>query len=130
MKNTFAINFFLLLVPILIFAQDVNEVDSEPQNMLIGEWVIDLRPTPNSEEYFQTFLVESIDENKLQGTFYGSNIKNGLINKNWEKLFFAFTTSDQSNEYYHSGYLLDGMLFGLTYCPNRNFTAPWTGKTN
>ncbi|MFD1315158.1 hypothetical protein [Namhaeicola litoreus] len=50
-----------------------------------------------------------------------------MINKNWDKIYFAFSTSDQSNEYYHAGYLENDKLFGIIDCPNRNLAAPWTG---
>ncbi len=117
----------LLLVPISIIAQDITSSPSEQNDPLIGNWKIDLRPTAESEGYFQSFDVKIVNGNTFTGTFYGSEIKNALINRNWAKIYFAFSTSDQSNEYYHSGYLENGKLFGITYCPNREFTAPWTG---
>jgi hypothetical protein len=100
---------------------------SETQNNLLGEWKIDLRPTPDSPEYYQTLNIIKIDGKNLEGTFYGSPIKSGFINTEWEKTYFSFTTSDASNDYYHSGYILDGKLYGISYCPNRKLTAPWTG---
>ena len=107
MKKTIIIG--ILFIPFLINAQK--------QLALQGSWTIDLRPTPDSEAYYQVFEV----------SFYGSTLENGLMNTQWERVYFAFTTSDQSNTYYHSGYLLDGKLYGISYCPGREFTAPWTG---
>lgn len=105
-----------------------TETDSETTNLpLIGEWQIDLRPTPDSEPYYQVFAVEQVSDRTLVGTFYGSPLKDGFINKNWPKLNFAFTTQDATHSYYHSGYLSDGKLYGTTYCPGREFIAPWTG---
>ena len=101
--------------------------DMDSTGDLIGDWIIDLRPTAQSEAYLQPFVVESIEDNTIKGTFYGSSLEDALLNDNWEKIYFAFTTKDSRNEYYHSGYLQDGKLFGISYCPNRNFTAPWTG---
>lgn len=95
---------------------------------LKGTWKIDLRPTPTSEAYYQLFEVNSIEKNTFKGTFYGSSIKEGLINTQWKSTYFAFSTSDKSNTYYHSGYILDGKIYGISYCPNRNFTAPWKGE--
>ncbi len=104
------------------------ENDTEQQiAQLKGEWKIDLRPTPTAEAYYQTFIVSKVNGNRFKGTFYGSKIKEGLINQNWDQLYFAFSTSDGSNEYYHSGYLKDGKLIGISYCPGREFTAPWSG---
>ncbi|WP_191859756.1 hypothetical protein [Hanstruepera ponticola] len=116
----------LLLLPIYLVAQEPSTNSSNQNDLLTGKWKVDLRPTPNSDEYYQPFLVKSINNNTFTGTFYGSDIKNALINENWSKLYFAFSTSDQSNDYYHSGYLENGKLYGITYCPNREFTAPWT----
>jgi len=107
-----------ILLPALVSAQLYD---------LKGEWTIDLRPTPDSEGYFQEFIVSEVNESKFEGTFYGSPIENGLLNTNWEKPYFAFSTRDQNHSYYHSGYLLEGVLYGISYCPGREFTAPWTG---
>ncbi|MBT8255342.1 MAG: hypothetical protein KJO23_02280 [Bacteroidia bacterium] len=127
MKTSLIISILLVIIHFNVNAQDEIISDSKI-NALQGEWVIDLRPTPQSEGYFQPFVIESIDGNTFKGTFYGSELEKTLLNDSWEKLYFAFTTRDSSNEYYHSGYLLNGTLFGITYCPNRNFTAPWTGE--
>lgn len=106
-----------------------QEADSamSPSDTLVGEWTIDLRPTPEADGYYQMFVVTAVEGNTFSGTFYGSPVKNGLINRNWDKLYIAFTTSDDSNDYYHSGYLENGSLQGISYCPNRAFAAPWTG---
>ena len=124
---------FFLLAAILfasapLLAQEANPTKTLDKQTLLGEWSLDLRPTPQSEAYFQPFVVETIEGNSFTGTFYGSPIEGSLLNDSWEKLYFAFTTKDVNNEYYHSGYLLDGELHGITYCPNREFTAPWSGS--
>ena len=121
------ISIFILSVCSTLFAQEETQTKLLDTQELLGEWTLDLRPTPNAEAYFQPFVVDSIAENSFMGTFYGSPIEKALINNNWEKLYFAFTTHDVNNAYYHSGYLLDGKMYGITYCPNRDFTAPWTG---
>ena len=127
MKRKITIIFLFFLLPISLIAQDLSNNSVEPIDPLIGNWKIDLRPTPKSDGYFQSFDVKTVNGKTFTGTFYGSEIKNALINRNWIKIYFAFSTSDQSNEYYHSGYLENGKLFGITYCPNREFTSPWTG---
>lgn len=130
MKREYAIIALYFLVPIITIAQDFKSTSTESINPLIGKWEIDLRPTPESDGYYQSFEVEMLDENAFTGAFYGSDINNGLINMNWDKMYYAFSTSDQSNEYYHSGYIENDTLFGITYCPNRNFAAPWIGTKN
>lgn len=126
MKKSFKFSLLVFFFPIMIMAQD-NSKKSLEQNAIIGTWKIDLRPTPQSEAYYQYFKITETHENTIDGTFYGSPIKNGLINKNWNRLYFAFSTSDSSNDYFHSGYILNEEVHGISYCPNRDFTAPWTG---
>lgn len=127
MKSKITLLGLLLFASYSITAQEVDDQESTTANPIIGNWTIDLRPTPESDAYFQSFVVEAIEGKSIVGTFYGSEISQGLINMNWPKIYFAFSTSDQSNEYYHSGYLENGQLFGISYCPGRDFTAPWTG---
>ena len=127
MKRKITIIFLLLLVHFSVITQNVADYETTKINPFIGDWSIDLRPTPEAEGYFQTFEVNSIDGNAFNGTFYGSDIKDALINKNWPKIYFAFSTSDQNSEYFHSGNLENDKLYGITYCPSREFTAPWTG---
>ena len=116
---------FLLSAICFITASAWTQTDS---NQLKGKWKIDLRPTPNAEAYYQSLEVSKINENVFSGKFYGSKIKNGFINKSWNKLYFAFTTSDSNHDYYHSGYLFEGKLYGMSYCPGRSFMAPWSGQ--
>ncbi len=111
MKRKLIIITLLLLVPISIIAQDLTSNSYEQNDPLIGDWRIDLRPTSESDGYFQSFVVKMVNENTFSGTFYGSEIKSAIINRNWDKIYFAFSTSDQSNEYYHSGYLENDKLF-------------------
>ncbi len=116
MKNSITI--LLLFISSFVFGQNQD---------LVGEWNIDLRPTPEAEGYYQTFRITNIDQNSLEGSFYGSPLENGLLNRNWEKLYLSFSTKDQNHTYYHTAYLDNGVLYGITYCPGREFTAPWTG---
>ena len=118
----FALILFVLLGTTVLGQEVPNTVES-----LAGIWQIDLRPTPDAPDYFQPFEVTKLSERSFQGTFYGSSINNALVNDAWDKLHFAFTTKDRSSTYYHSGYLDQGVLYGMTYCPDRGFTAPWTG---
>ena len=127
MKKIFHLTILLLFFSISNYGQEDVNNQSNSDNLL-GEWIIDLRPTPESEGYFQFFTVDSIENNSFQASFYGSEVEKSLLNTGWEKLYFSITTRDTSNEYYHSGYLQDGILYGITYCPNRKFTAPWTGR--
>ena len=117
-----------LLISAISFAQTSNDSQDESVNALLGEWLIDLRPSPDTEPYYQVFAVEQVNDSMLTGSFYGSTLQDGLINKVWPELYFAFTTNDASHSYYHSGYMEGGKLKGTTYCPGRAFIARWTGK--
>lgn len=116
----------LILITLLLCLVQVES--QEIKENIIGKWKIDLRPTPKSPEYFQEFEIKSIDKKEITGTFYGSKIIKGLINTEWSKIYFAFSTSDKTHTYFHSGYFEKGKVYGISYCPTRNFTAPWTGE--
>jgi hypothetical protein len=120
---------YLLVLPGVILSAQEIPVDLEPSpEELIGEWQIDLRPTPDAEPYFQIFAVEEASKSNLVGTFYGSPLQDAYVNSEWPELYFAFTTSDGTHAYYHSAYLKEGKLYGTSYCPGRAFIAKWTGE--
>lgn len=124
MKKLFIIVVFASFSFINIHAQNVED----PLN-LIGTWEIDLRPTPDSEPYIQYLVINDISGTSLKGTFYGSSIKDGLVNKKFDNIFIAFTTKDQSSTYYHFIKRIDdNNIEGLTYCNDRNLIQPWKGK--
>jgi len=111
------------------FSQSNNSATpSEANKNLVGEWLIDLRPSPDADPYLQTLIIEDQDEQSFAGSFYGSSIRETFLNGNWDKLYFAFQSSDNSNTYYQSGYIIGDEIFGVTYCPKRNFVMPWSGK--
>jgi CubicO group peptidase (beta-lactamase class C family) len=93
-----------------------------------GTWVIDLRPDPNSEAYFKDFIITPTTGKGFSGEFYGTAFESGKFNTDWEFLYFAFTTHDKENVYYHSGYIDGDKVFGISYSPDRKFTSHWTGK--
>lgn len=103
-----------------------EEEQPSPMERLTGTWKVDLRPGPDAESYFQTLRIDPQGENTFSGVFYGSKIKDGLINDAWKEISFAFTTRDQNHTYYHTVTLSDGTLSGTTYCPQRDLVAPWT----
>ena len=92
-----------------------------------GTWVIDLRPDPNSEAYLKDFVINPTTGKDFGGEFYGTKFTNGKFNTDWEYLYFAFTTSDKENIYYHSGYIDGNKVFGISYSPDRKFISHWKG---
>ena len=93
-----------------------------------GTWVIDLRPSPESDPYFKDFVIKYRDDKNFSGVFYDTEFENGKLNSNWDKIYFAFSTSDGNSFYYHSGYIDGESINGITYSPERNFTMPWRGN--
>ncbi|GAA4281049.1 hypothetical protein [Gaetbulibacter aestuarii] len=120
----------LFCLSIGLNAQESTQNKTAIASTLIGEWIIDLRPTPDAEAYLKSFVIDSLVGKSFSGTFYGSPIENGLLNSDWESIFFAFTTQDNTYPYYHSGYVKDGRIYGISYCPGRGFTIPWNGDKN
>ncbi len=121
-----------LLVPMLslVFVagcgtkgHDVRAVDVQE---LIGTWKVDLRSKPGDLEYFQQFVVSSVNGREFAGTFYGTQIEQARINTDWGAVRIAFVTSDQSGPYNHSATLVGGRLEGLTNSTGRNFLSFWS----
>ncbi len=120
---------FFVFLSIIAFSQYESDIDSKVKNEnLVGEWILDLRPTPEAEPYLQSFIVSDQGDGKFEGQFYGSPIQEFFFNKSWDRLYFAFKSSDNSNEYYQSGYIIGDEIFGTTFCPGRDFIMPWSGK--
>ena len=117
-----------IYITILFITISLGSFAQKTAQEFVGTWEIDLRPTPESEPYIKEFVVKSIKKNTLKGTFYGSQIKEGFINKKWRRTYFAFSTSDNTHTYYHSGYFLDGKVYAISYCPTRSLTTPWRGE--
>jgi CubicO group peptidase (beta-lactamase class C family) len=104
---------------------------AEKQNISIentkGTWILDLRPDPNSEAYLKDFIITPTTGSDFSGEFYGTAFTAGKFNTDWEVLYFAFTTSDKENVYFHSGFIEGNKISGISYSPDRKFTSHWTG---
>lgn len=95
---------------------------------VLGTYIIDLRPTPESAPYLKEFKFTRVDGKKFDGEFYGYPFSGGFLNTDWDKVYFAFTTQDQSGTYYHSGYVEGNKVYGITLNENRGFVLPWRGQ--
>ncbi|MFG0307074.1 MAG: hypothetical protein ACF8Q5_12760 [Phycisphaerales bacterium JB040] len=113
-----------------VFRNEVRVQRATPDpEALVGEWTVDLRPTPDADPYPVTMRITSVEGGDLAGTFYnGSPIEAGRVNIDWSGVSFAFTTSDGSGTYFTSGTLRNGVVHGLTYAEGREFLAVWEGN--
>lgn len=92
---------------------------------LLGVWEIDLRPSPDAPPYLKTVAFAAYNDQTLSGLFYDTQFSDGKLNLNWDKIYFAFTTADNSGVYYHSGVLENNQLSGVTFSKGRQFVMPW-----
>jgi hypothetical protein len=99
-------------------------------NRLVGTWRVDLRPTPDAPPYYQTFVISSVKDDRLSGTFYNTEIRDGRTNKDWgAAVYFAFTTNDGSGAYHTAGRLTsNGRLEGTTHAVGRGFLSVWSAE--
>jgi hypothetical protein len=108
-------------------AKDSTTIKKPDPKEALGSWQIDLRPSPESEPYYKEFKFTKIEGKNFEGEFYGYPFTGGLLNTDWDKIYFAFTTADQSGTYFHSGHIEDGKVFGISLSEGRKFVLPWRG---
>lgn len=117
---------FIIAISCFFFTLSLQS-QNEPLTSIVGTWIIDLTPSPDATPYLQEMTVTKVEGTNFSGSFYNTRFDNGKTNTVWDKDYFAFKTKDGSSVYFHSGYIEDGELKGLTYCEKRDFTMPWTG---
>lgn len=118
---------FHIFILIMSFQLTVNAQTDGKIESIAGVYVVDLKPTPDSKAYLQDFIVSGLDKNSFNGSFYGAEIRDGLINKKFKNTYLAFTTEDRSNTYYHFVKILNDRIEGLTYSSDRALIQPWIG---
>jgi hypothetical protein len=130
MKQIITSLFLLVSTVVMAQVEKNNPVPASNKpvaDSVLGTWIIDLRPTPDSEPYLKEFKFTKIEGKQFDGEFYGYPFQGGFLNTDWEKIYFAFTTADQSGTYFHSGYIEGDKVFGITLNENRKFMLPWKG---
>ena len=121
--------FITLFIADSFFAQtDETKIIEHDLSQIAGVWEIDLRPTPKSQPYLEDFVIKLKEGNDFGGIFYDTKFDNGKLNLNWKKIYFSFSTKDDNNSYYHSGFIEGDKILGITFSPERNFTMPWNGE--
>lgn len=114
-----------MISTLFVDAQQTPKLDT---TKLIGTWKVDLRPTPKAPDYFKSFEVAKVDGNTFTGVFYGTEIQNGRINTDWETVYLAFTTEDNSGVYNHFAKLVGNRLEGASHSLGRKFLLPWRAE--
>ena len=117
-----------IVLSICLFSLQAKSQTKPVADSVLGTWIIDLRPTPESAPYLKEFKFTRIDGKKFDGEFYGYSFSGGFLNTDWDKVYFAFTTQDQSGTYYHSGFVEGNKVTGITLNENREFVLPWKGQ--
>ena len=95
---------------------------------LVGSWQIDLRPMPDSEPYYQEFVVELIDGTTFTVTFYGSPVSETRLNTDLGCSALLVTSMGGSGAYLHAGVLRDDRLEGTTNSTGRGVLSVWSGE--
>lgn len=105
-------------------AAEATRPGAEP---LLGEWTVDLTGKPGDGPYYTGMTLTSVEGDRLAGTFYGSPIEKGRINRSWGTVRFAFVTRDGGGGLYaHSGEYVDGRVVrGVSHAIDRDFVMPW-----
>ena len=120
----------LLLISLLLLTIKTNA--QQPAKLVAdslgGTWLIDLRPTPDSDPYLKEFKVSKIKGENFDGEFYGTPFTDGFLNIEWGIIYFGFTTQDQTSTYYHSGSIEGNKIHGITLNEGRKFVLPWRGE--
>jgi hypothetical protein len=130
MKKVITILFLLVSTAVVAQGEKANQSSAANKpvaDSVLGTWVIDLRPTPDSEAYLKDFKFTKIYGKQFDGEFYGYPFQGGFLNTDWGKIYFAFTTADQSGTYFHSGYIEGDKVTGLSLNENRKLLLPWKG---
>lgn len=116
-----------LLLATFIFTNSLAQTEHGTSD-LTGSWTVDLRPTPLSDAYLQTFKIDKIAGDSFEGSFYDSRAVDGLIKLENGRTLLAFKTNDQSNTYYHFVKIIDDKIEGISYSYDRKLIQPWFGR--
>ena len=129
--RTFLLGFALLsslALPFLAVAEDGKTAFKPAPEMLLGTWIVDLRPKPEAPAYLKKLVITSVADGKLTGTFYNDTpLQAGRINiTSSDYLCFAFFTDPGEGAYNTSGRLVSpDRLEGMTLSTSRGFLMPW-----
>jgi len=97
---------------------------------MLGAWDVDLRPTPDADEYLMRLTLTRNDAGELEATFYNGSVATNIVtNASFDRPHVAFITSDGVGDY-HTEFSLTpgGTIEGRTHAVKREFLSVWRGK--
>ena len=136
LSNTNATNLYELSEKLYLLGigKEVEIPKSAIQNNTIssfdeikGAWQLDLESSTNNKSDLKEFYITDIAGKEFKGEFYSSKFSNGMLNSDWDKIHFAFTTNKNNDTYYHSGYFSENKIYGISYSDGSKFISCWTG---
>lgn len=101
-------------------------VFAQPNSFLSGDWVVDLRPTPDAPAYLKPMEIAVGADGSITGTFYDHEIDAGRASAVSSRSCFALRTADASGPYHTSGCLVGDRIEGQTWSEGRQFLLTWT----
>lgn len=99
---------------------------AQPVSPLSGEWIVDLRSSPNDPAYLKPMVILVGSDGSMTGTFYDREIDKGRAGAVSGRACFALRTVDASGPYQTSGCLVGDQIEGQTWSEGRNFLLTWT----
>lgn len=124
MKKT---SIFSLACILLMFCSFTQEAPvNDPFEELTGTWKLDLTPGDLTDDNFTEMTLKEISPLGLKGEFYGSKMRKGNVNIDYQGIYFAFVTHDGSGDYNTAAMYKNGKLSGSTHSLGRDFLSVWT----
>ena len=97
---------------------------------LAGDWIADLRPTPQAPAHLKPMTLTIAPDGTLTGSFYEHPIDLGQAGATNDRPCFAFRTHDGTGDYQSSGCLIGDRIEGQTWSEGRRFILTWAATRN
>lgn len=92
---------------------------------LDGIWDVTMYWSPTEPPSSAVMVLAAAPDNKVTGSFYGSDFLEGEYSLRGDTLAFGSVTTDGEAPYSHSGRLVDGRIEGQTLSHGRDFLMIW-----
>lgn len=99
---------------------------AQSQTSLVGDWIVDLRPSPSAPAYLKPMTISVGSDGAVAGTFYDRPIEMGRASSVGDRQCFSLRTVDNSGPYHTSGCLVGDRIEGQTWSEGRAFLLIWT----